>query len=257
MKINKITKMKDSKYKIEIDTETIITYDNVILENELLYKKSIDSNLYKKILSDTLFYEVYNKTVKYIMKRLRSEKEIRIYLTKYDISSSDKNKIIDKLKSINLINDKNYLKAYINDQIYLSKNGINKIKNDLLDNNIPIDLIESELSKIDNSIMDERLEKLILKRIKTNKKYSENELRNRILNEVIKLGYSKEKAQIIIENNIVVDSNIIDKEYNKIYSKLSKKYTGSELKNKIKQKLYSKGFSIEEINILIENKTEE
>ena len=46
-----------------IDGESVITYDNVILENELLYKKSIDNNLYKKILLDTSYYDIYNKTV--------------------------------------------------------------------------------------------------------------------------------------------------------------------------------------------------
>ena len=254
MKINKITKLKDNKYKILIDNGNIVTYDNVIIENDLLYKKAIDSKVYKKILKDTLFYEVYNKAVKYIMKKLRSEKEIRVYLSKYDIDSE---KIISKLKNINLINDKNYTRAYINDQIYLSKNGIYKIKENLLKQDIPLELIEDELSKIDDSIMDDRLEKIILKRIKTNKKYSKNELRNRILNEIVMLGYSKDKALSIIDNNIVVDDNILEKEYTKIYNKLQNKYSGFELYNRIKQKLYSKGFSIDEINTLLQNKTEE
>lgn len=254
MNINKITKLKDNKYKILIDNENIITYDNVIIENNLLYKKTIDAKVYRKIIKDTLFYEVYNKTVKYIMKKLRSEKEIRLYLSKYD---TDINAIISKLKSINLINDKNYTRAYINDQIYLSKNGIYKIKDNLLKQDIPIDLIEEELSKIDSSVMDERLEKIILKRIKANKKYSKNELKNRILNEIVMLGYSKDKALPIIDSNITIDDNIIEKEYTKIYNKLCKKYSGNELYTKVKQKLYSKGFSIEEINILLQNKTEE
>ena len=73
MKINKITKLKDNKYKILIDDENVITYDNVILENELLYKKNVDAKLYKKIVKDTMFYDIYNKAQKYIMKRLRSE----------------------------------------------------------------------------------------------------------------------------------------------------------------------------------------
>ena len=257
MKINKITKLKDNKYKILIDNETITTYDNVLLENELLYKKNIDVKLYKKILKDTLFYEVYNKTIKYIMKKLRSKKEIKIYLQKYDLSNSDIERIITKLESINLINDVVYAKAYINDQIYLSKIGIYKIKEYLLSQNIPSELIEEEISKIDPSIMDERLEKMILKRIRLNKKYSNNELRNRILREVVNLGYNKNKAIEIIDNNLIEDSNIIEKEYNKIYTKLSKKYTGYELDNRIKQKLYSKGFNIDEINNVIQNKTED
>lgn len=257
MNINKITKLKNGKYKILIDNESIITYDNVIIENELLYKKNIDSKLYKKIVDDNLFYEIYNKTVKYILKKLRSEKEIRIYLSRYNLSNNDTERIVSKLKSINLINDTVYVKAFINDQIYLSKNGIYKIKEYLLNQNISNELIDIELSKVDPSIMQERLEKIILKRIKLNKKYSNYELKNRILKEVLNLGYDKESAISIIDRNLLDDSNIIEKEYNKLYSKLSNKYMGHELYNKIKQKLYSKGFSIDDINLLLQIKTEE
>ena len=42
MLITKIEKLKNNKYKIIIDDEKIITFDNVILDNNLLYKKVID-----------------------------------------------------------------------------------------------------------------------------------------------------------------------------------------------------------------------
>ena len=74
MEINKIVKLKNNKYKIYIGSEVITTYDNVILENNLLYKKSIDDKLYNKILNDTNYFDIYNKIVKYILKKRRSER---------------------------------------------------------------------------------------------------------------------------------------------------------------------------------------
>ena len=59
MKINKIEKLKDNKYKIYLETENIITFDNVIIENNLLYKKKIDDEVYNKILTDTNIFEAY------------------------------------------------------------------------------------------------------------------------------------------------------------------------------------------------------
>ena len=50
---------------------------------------------------------------------------------------------------------------------------------------------------------------------------------------------------------------MLEKEYTKIYNKLSSKYTGSELINRIRQKLYSKGFDIDSINTLLQRKTED
>ena len=257
MIINKLIKQKNNKYKIITDDVEIITYDNVILEYELLYKKSIDKETYENILKDTSFYDIYNKTVKYILKRLRSEFEIRNYLVRYNMSHNDIEKIISKLKDINLINDKEYVKSYINDKVYLDKCGINKIRNHLSNQNIDLHIIEEELSKIDNNVLDDNLKKIILNKLKHNKKYSNYEIKNKIMNEMISQGYDKDKVIEIIESNIQEDSNIINKEYIKIYNKLSKKYSGNELLYNVKQKLYQRGFESERITELLDEKKED
>lgn len=249
--------MKDNKYKIIIDDENIITYDNVILDNELLYKKSIDNNLYKKILLDTSYYDIYNKTVKYILKRRRSEKEIRNYLSKFDINNKNIESIISKLKDIRLINDREYCKAYINDKLYLSKEGINKIKEDLINENISIEEIEEELSNIDKFLFNQRLEKLIIKKINSNKKYSNSYLKQKIMSDMIGLGYDKDIILNILESNLSSDNKILENELNKAYDKLKNKYNGYELENKLKQRLVQKGFSVGQINTLLQKKTEE
>lgn len=256
MKIEKIIKLKNNKYKILINKESFITYDNVILDNDLLYKKEIDKNLYNKIVNDTKYYEIYNKTVSYIMKNRRSEKQIKEYLNKYELSEDKIKSIINKLKSINLINDLEYCKAFINDKVYISKNGINKIRIDLLNQDIPIDVIEEELKNIDLNIINNRLEKLIQKKIFSNKKYSNYHLKQKIINEMVTLGYEKNKVIEIIDDNLRDDDLVIRKEFNKLYTKLSSKFSGEELGQKIKQKLFSKGFSLEKIDNLIKEKTE-
>ena len=249
--------MKDNKYKIIIDGESIVTYDNVILEQDLLYKKSIDNNLYNKILIDTSYYDIYNKTVKYILKRRRSEKEIRKYLNKLNIGNKDIESIISKLKDIRLIDDREYCKAYINDKLYLSKEGINKIKEDLISEDISIEIVEEELNNIDEYLFNERLEKLIVKKINSNKKYSNSYLKQKILGEMINLGYDKEIILTILESNINSDNNILEHEFNKVYDKLKVKYSGYELENKVKQKLIQKGFGVGDINRLLQEKTED
>ena len=256
MLINKIIKMKNNKYKIIINGDSIITYDNVILENDLLYKKSIDKNLYIRIIEDTKYYHAYNRVVNYILKRRRSEKEVIIYLNKLEIDDSKINNIIKKLKQINFINDTEYAKAYINDKIYLGKMGINKIKKDLLNQNISLNVIDNLLNNIDNDIIKSKLESIIIKKIKLNSKYSNSYLKQKILNEMIDMGYNRDDILNILEENVVEDKEILNKEFNKVYNNLSKKHSGYNLENKVKQKLISKGFKIDEINQLLQEKTE-
>ena len=73
---------------------------------------------------------------------------------------------------------------------------------------------------------------------------------------MINLGYNKEDILNILELNLSCDNKILENEFNKVYGKLKNKYSGYELENKIKQKLIQKGFSVGDINILLE-KTEE
>ena len=254
MLITKIPKLKNNKSNLIIDGEKIITYDNVILDNNLLYNKVIDKDLYNKIIEDTNFYNVYNVIVKYIMKKRRSEKEINEYLKKYDLESTKKDIIISKLKSINLIDDISFCRAYINDNVYLSKKGISKIKNELLNHNIPLNIIEQELNNIDSNLFAERLNRLIIKKINSNHKYSNSFLKQKIVNEMVNLGYDKEKVLKIINDNLNDEDNVLEKEFEKIYTKLSKKYNNLELYKNIKIKLLYKGFNIEDINNIIEKK---
>ena len=252
MKIEKIKKI-GKKYKILLSNGSEIkTYDDVILNYGLLYHKTIDSDLLNKINNDNNYYEIYYKTVNYITKRLRSEKEINEYIDKNKVTNKDKEKLVKKLKENNLINDLNFAKAYIADKINLSNIGLDKIRNDLLMHNISVEIIDSELAKVDNDLIKEKLKKLIAKKIK-NSKYTGYKLKFKIVNELINLGYDKDDILEIYDNISVDNTENIKKEYDKLYKKLSNKYQNKDLGRMIKSKLYNRGFSIEEINKFIEN----
>lgn len=254
MKVEKITKLKNSKYKIKLDNEEIfITYDDVILNNGLLFHKEMDNDKYLKLKNDIAYYDIYYSIIKYVSKRVRSEKEIRLYLEKKTFDNYLIEEILNKLKEIGLINDRNFAKAYIHDKLNLSNIGINKIKKDLLDYGIDEAIIKEEIGKVDNHLSTNKLEKLILKKIKSNHKYSNNILKQKIIVSMVDLGYDKENVVSICDMYMQDDNDILKKEYDNLYSKLSLRYEGKELEYKVKQKLYSKGFSLDEINKIIAN----
>ena len=248
MKINKIQK-KNNKYKILLEDNRVIeTYDEVIIKENILYKKEITEELKNKIEKENKQYEMYNNVLKYIKTKLRSETEIREYIRKNEIDKKIEESIIKKLKETQLINDNIYVHAYIHDKIMFTNDGPNKIKKELSKNKIEEALIEEEIEKIDKEEVLEKLKKLRLKKINTNTKYSNNMLKQKLINYFMNLGYEKNDIVEIIENNQTQNNEIIKKEYNKIYNKLKNKYDGEELKRNIRQKLYQKGFSIDEIN---------
>ena len=251
MKIEKIKKLSNGKYKIELaNKDTITTYDEVILEENILYKKEIDNELINKINIKNDYYKIYNKTIKYIMTKVRSEKEINIYLDKQNIEEKDKQKIIKTLKENRLLNDDNFYISYISDRIRLSNDGPDKIKNELLNHNIELNKIEEELEKY-NDLIYEKLEKLIIKKSKQSSKYSEYILKQKIREYFINLGYKKDMIEEILSTITLDNSESLNKEYQKQYNKLSKKYSGEELKYKIKNNLYQKGYKLDDINKIL------
>ena len=244
-------KKQNNKYKIKLENEVIETYDEIIIKNNILYKKEIDDNLKKIIEEENKYYETYNEIVKFINKKIRSEKEIKDIMNKKQIDDANQEKITKKLKELNLINDNIYAKAFIHDRIQFSNDGINKIKKELINNEIDETIIDEELDKIDKEELKEKLKKLIYKKLNTNTKYSTKLIKQKILNHFINLGYNREDINEILDKKAMNNNEILKKEYEKLFNKYNKKYEEEKLKYIIKQKLYQKGFQIEEINEII------
>lgn len=255
LKISKIKKLPSGKYNLILDNkEKIVTYDDVIIENNLLYGKDIDSNLLNKMNADTQYYEIINKIIKLIGIRLRSEKEIKNYLDKNKVDKKQQEEIIKKLLSNGLINDLAFTKAFVADKINLSNVGPIKIKRELLEHNILENIIDEQINKVDRNIYIDKIKKYIQKKEKTNRKYSNFIFKQKLMSDLINLGFYRDDINMCLEGLCVNNDSMIDIAYDKIYKKLSIKYDGNELYRKIREKLYQKGFSLSEIENIINKK---
>ena len=240
MKITKYKKMSNNKYKVFLDNnENIVLHENIILKYNLLLTKEIDD--LEEIKKDNNNYLIYDKVLKYISIKMRCESEIRAYLKKNEIDNKLIDEIVEKLKKQGFINEKLYVKSYILDKTRLNNIGPNKIKNELIKLNIDNNIIEEELNNINKEELNITLEKLIDKKIKSNRTYAGDVLKQKLLNDFINKGYSKEDILCILDKKDLNNDDLYEKEYNKLYNKYSKKYSGSELEYFIKQKLYQKG----------------
>lgn len=242
MKIQKYSKGKSNQYKVTIDDIEYALYDDVIIKFGLLLKKDIDASELKDIIKYNDELDSYYLSIKYITKKLRSEKEIYEYLKKKEISENIIQNTIIKLRENKFLNDDLYLKAYINDQINLSNNGPLKISKNLLSLGLDETLINNSLSTIEESTWEEKIDKYVNKKISTNHNSSVKMLKIKIINDLINLGYEKEMITSIINRYDIDDHDAYKKEYEKAKRQLEKKYEGYELERKIREKLYRKGF---------------
>lgn len=200
MKIVKYTRLASGKYKVLFDNKKeLILYERVIIDTNLLYKKEITSEEYNTLVSLNNYQDIYNKVIKYIGIRLRSKKEITDYLKKMDLSTEVVDDILNKLITNKYIDDERFSQAYIKDKYNFSNNGPYKIINELVKLGIDKDMAYTYTFDIITN-EEEKINKLINKYVKSDKKHDWYYLRNKIYNNLINLGYSKEIVINILNN---------------------------------------------------------
>ena len=122
------------------------------LHSDIIVKNSIKVGNIK----DDVFYlavEESNKIIalnlatKYLGNRLKTERQIKDYLYKYEYNKSVVDYVVEKLKEYKIIDDKVYAETYIRTNPNFSKN---KVKQKLLGFGVKVENMESELEEIDD-----------------------------------------------------------------------------------------------------------
>lgn len=151
MKITKMVMSQKDKNKIHIylDNEYFTDINvEVVYKLNLKKDKEIDLELLDKIKAEEDFNKCYTKALTLLSKTLKTKKQLKDYLYQKEFSTQTINMCIEKLEKINLINDDNYCKRYIEQE--KSKKGKLAIKNSLILKGINKETIEKNLIDIDN-----------------------------------------------------------------------------------------------------------
>ena len=239
MKINKFKKVGKNKYKIYFDNSEIILFEDIILKYDLLIKKDMDVDLLDEVILENKYYEAYDLALGYIEVKMRNRKEIIKYLSKKEFNDNEINYALDKLDSQNLLNNKSYIVAFINDKVNLSLDGPLKIRKSLVELDFNENEIDDDLNTFDDDIWKEKIIKIINKKKSLMKSKSYFMFINKMKNDLYNMGYSSDMIDEYL-SSIEYESNSLDKEL----SKLKRKYSD---KNKIINSLLRKGYTYEEI----------
>lgn len=244
MKIKKFTKLKNGMYNITLENFEFKIHEDLILKYNLLLTKEVTEEDIKNLEKENTKYEVYEIALKELKKRLRSKKELREILQKKEIPSTYIDNCIDLLTKQGYLNDEIYTQSYIHDKILLSSDGPLKIEKELSNNGIDEEVIQKHLSSFTKEIEEERVTKIIERHKKSNKKSKQafkQKMKQYLINS---LGYHSSIVDYLLSDIEIDDTESYKKEYDKLYKKLSRKYEGTQLDYKIKEKLYQKGFKI-------------
>ena len=254
MKILKFKKQSKDKYKLYLDDNSEITlYEDVIIKNNLLITKQIDKELLDVLKKENDDRKAYILAVNYISIKMRSIKEINDYLVKKDFCPKVINEQIKNLINDGYLNDEKFTISFINDSINLTNKGPLKIKNELIKYGVNKDIVSEKINLIDDNIVKDKLNNLIDKQLRI-KKGSVNSIKLKLINYFVNLGYSKDMVTILLSNKeISSDKSKLKKDYEKLYNKYKFKYNKQELLYFISQKLYSKGYTSDDIKEVLKD----
>ncbi len=143
----------------------------------------------------------------------------------------------------------------------MNRKGPTVIKRELLNKGVQDLIITHSLQEYPKEKQIENALFLIEKKKKSYQKHSFLQMKLKLDEMLVRKGYSREVIQICLEE--LKDEKDDEKQQealhyhgNKYYEKY-KKHDGWTFENKMKQALYRKGFSIDEIEIFLQMKREE
>jgi len=147
------------------------------------------------------FEKFYNKALKFLSYRPRSEKEIRDKLLGKKASEEIINKIISRLKKNNFLNDEEFAKWWIEQRTTFKPRSVRLIKIELKQKGIGQELIEETIGHLSSTIDDlESAKKLIDKRLQRYKNLSRDEKFQKISRFLSSKGFSYDTIKEIFKS---------------------------------------------------------
>ena len=251
MKVIKWKKEKKNIYSVILEkNQSYSFYDAIVLKYSLLLKKQFKEKELEKLQAENQSLDAYYKALQFLNRKMRSSLEIEKFLKKAEFPKKDIDQTIQKLTNEGYLNDEQYEEVFLHDKIALTTDGPYKIQKELKQ----LGIEGKKVFEIEPSIWEEKINKIIQKRLRERKKESSMMFKNKLKQYLFLHGYNEEMiAEPLANLSEENDPNILLKEKEKLKQKLSKKYAGSALDYQIKMRLYQKKKKKEEIDQAFES----
>ena len=249
-----IDKGHGEEYGFSVDQVTLIKHG---LQKGLEF----DDVELANILYDEEVQKAYLYAITYLSHQMRTKQEVEEQLRKKEIGQAIISEVVSKLLRDRYINDKEYASAYVRTHSNVNQKGPIVIRRELLSKGISDVMITHSLQEYPREKQIENALVLIEKKKKSYQKHSFLQMKQKLEEMLVRKGYGRDIIQICLEE--LKDEKDDKKQEEALiyhgnkYHEKYKKYDGWTYENKMKQALYRKGFSIDEIEVFIQMKREE
>ncbi|GFH41499.1 regulatory protein RecX [Lactococcus hodotermopsidis] len=247
---------KKRLYKVVFDDgRTIYVTEDTIVRFFLSKGAYFDDSQIVAITEFADFSRGKNLGLYYLSFKQRTKKEVCRYLSEHEIPNAQISQIIADLTKMGYINDQNYTESFVRGKISSKSTGPYNIQQKLSEKGVDKALIISVLAEFYDhdaqvEVASHIAEKLVMS------KYSRlplKALKMKITTSLTSKGFSYDISKIAIERleldaDLDNESELFQKELDKIMRKYSRKYDGYDLKQRVTNALARKGFDFDVIN---------
>lgn len=253
----KITKLEKKKrlYLLELDNDQkLYITEDTIVKFFLSKDKEITEEELKKIKEFAQYSYGKNLALYHLSFKARTTKEVRDYLTKYEIDSIIIDKVIQHLTEEKWLDDRQYARNLIEANLLNGDKGPVLLQQKIQQKGIPKSIIQEILADYDFTEVINRTAIKLQKKYQG--KYPLKAIETKIIQGLNAKGFTYSQAKIAFQNLEVetdeeTTNELILKDIEKQYRKYSKKYEGYELQQRLTQSLARKGYDYTDIKSAI------
>ncbi|MEK4304193.1 MULTISPECIES: recombination regulator RecX [Oceanobacillus] len=267
MKLRKITRITTQKkqkhrYNIFLNTSAGDEYgfsvgEDILIQFRLEKGMELDNELIETLKEQDNLHKVYTLTIHFLSYRIRSEKEVITYLQKKEVEEEQIAVIMQRLKKEKLLDDQQFAEMFVRSRMNTSSKGPKVIEQELFEKGISGQIAVNALEQYTPALQKEKVQKLLGKKIKQSSKDSFQKQINQAKNTILQKGFNQ---QLVFEAIQTMDQEedtnheweALKFQGEKLYQKHVKKYEGFQLKQKVMEGLYRKGFHFDMIQQFVE-----
>ncbi|MFD1040072.1 recombination regulator RecX [Virgibacillus byunsanensis] len=243
------------KYGFSVD-------ESVLIEYKLRKGLELDDSMVTTLIQKDTLHKSYTLAINYLSYRMRTKKEIYDYLTKKEVDEEHITKIMDKLHAENLIDDTQFAEAFVETRIHTSNKGPRLVKKELMEKGVTAQIADQAVEKYSFDLQFEKAQKWTSKKLQQQSKHSYKQLLQSLQATLMQKGFSQDVIKEVLadmkdEKDDDAQWTAIQHHGEKLLRKHERKFSGFSLRNKMKEALYKKGFSIDLINTFLDESINE
>ncbi|AQQ52493.1 recombination regulator RecX [Planococcus lenghuensis] len=260
--ITKITQQKNNqeRYNVFLDEKFAFGVEEGILVRYQLTKgKELDQWTIEEMVFDDQVSKAFNKALTYLSFRMRSEGEVRKKLRDAEYGEAVIDEAVKKLYKLNFLDDRAFSEALLNTQVKTSKKGPRAIRQDLQRKGIDKEVQQEVLDEYSEEVQFDTAKVLADKIADRESRKTPVQIKQKINDALLRKGFSYTViSQVVDTLDLEKDEeqweDMVAVQGDKLWDKHSRKLSGGELKMKVKQGLYQKGFPADVISQYVEQK---